>query len=412
MVRFLTKEAALILLLGLACPDRLRAADFSLVPSIGLSEDATDNINETVAGRRGDLVTRVQPGFLMKYGSSRATLEAAYNLEYRNYLNNNGTDGINHALALQGTCAVIKDFFTIDLSDTFSRISLDVARDNTAESLSQAQTDQNTLTVSPYLLWRLGSKSILKTGGRYSDVRYWSPDGIDRSEEGGFAQLTHELAEKLSLTAGYTFNNTATRILNYQDHDVSIGLRYQYADKSFLFGTLGNGWQDYSNGSRSNHLLWDAGIINDFGIFLATLETQARYSEDPLTVELLQTSYSAKLDKVLLRGKLGLYASYDEYVAAQTGEMDRRGVTVSAVASRELRSGLTASLNITGDHLSRRSTLDFPYHLSATGALEYAFNHDATLGLTYTYATYRYRIDRGDGSVEVNRVVAQVKKSF
>lgn len=411
-MKFLRKETMLLLFLGFICSSRLDAAEFRFMPSIGLSEDVSDNVNETASDRRVEMVTRVQPGGVLKFATSNSTLEAVYNLDYRYHALKNIKDGISHTLGLQGAFTIMEDFLKLDLSDTFSRISLDVARDTTSESLSLDQTDQNKLSVSPYLLWRLGQKGTLRTGIRYGDIRYWSPLGIDRWETGVFAQLTQEFTPKFISTAGYAFNKTNTDSLRYKDHDLSAGLRYEYAAKSFLFGSIGNSWQDYSNGSRMTNLFWDVGITNDFGPMLATVESQVRYTEDPLTVSLRQKSHSVKLEKVMPRSTLSLAAAYNEYTEVLTGASNRYSTTISAAASREISQNLTALLNVAGDHLSRRSSLDYPYHLTATGSLAYAMSHEAMIGLTYTFATYRYQLDQGEGSVEVNRIVLQFRKAF
>lgn len=406
------KKTALLIFLGLVCPSRLLAAEFHFVPSIGISEDVTDNVNETASGRKTEMVTRVQPGGALSYASSTSKLDAVYNLDYRYSALKNINDGISHSLGLQGAFTFLEDFLKLDVSDTYSRISLDVARDTTSESLSLDQVDQNTLTVSPYLFWRLSQKTTIRTGVRYLDIRYWSPSGIDSHQGGVFAQLTHELAPKLSLTAGYAFNKTITQYLRYDNHDVSAGLKYEFAAKSFVFGSIGNSWQSYSNGSRMSDLFWDAGVTKDFGTMVATLESQSRYTEDPLTASLRQKTHSAKLEKVMPRGTLSLSAAYNEYTDSLGESSSRHGTTIGVGLSREVNPQLTASLSVQGDQLSRRSALDYPYHLAATGTLGYAMDHEASVGFTYTYATYRYRLDQTAGDVEVNRIVLQFRKAF
>ena len=134
MVRRLKKRTACYFFFGLICPSRLPAAEFRLLPSIGLSEDVTDNVNETASGRRVEMVTRVQPGGALKYATSSSTLEAVYNLDYRYHAFKNIKDGVSHTLGLQGAFTIMEDFLKLDLNDTFSRISLDVARDTTAKA--------------------------------------------------------------------------------------------------------------------------------------------------------------------------------------------------------------------------------------------------------------------------------------
>jgi hypothetical protein len=411
-VKSLTFEVVLLFILGLLAPYHVSAAEVRFTPSIGISEDFSDNVRETIAGRRAEIVTRVQPGGVLRYATSASTLEAVYNLDYRYHALKNNKDGISHSLGALGAFTLIEDFLKFDISDTFRRISLDVARDNTSESLSLDQTDQNTLSISPYILWHLGQKGVLKTGARYGDVRYWSPQGIDRRELGAFAQLTHELTTRLSSTASYSFNKTVTQSLNYEDHNLSTGLRYEYAPNSFLFGSIGNSWQAFSDDRKMSNLFWDAGLVNDFGMFLGTLETVVHYTEDPLTVALRQKRHSVKLERVMPRGTIGVSAAYSEYTDVLTGASSRNSTTISTGASREINPSLTASLNITGDKVSRRSSLDYPYHLTATGSLGYAMAHEASLGFTYTYATYRYRLNKSEGSIEINRVILQFRKAF
>ena len=411
MVRRLHKEITFFLILALIGSSRLYAAEIHFVPSIGVSEDVTDNVYETVSGRRAEVVTRVQPGGALKYASSSSTLEAIYNLDYRYHALKNYNDGISHTLGVNGTFTLIDDFLKLDLSDTFSRISLDVARDTTAESLSVDQVDQNTLSISPYLLWRFGKKGIIKTGLRYADIRYWNPNSIDKRQEGTYIQLTHELTGKLSINAGYAFTKTITKPLLYDDHDLSVGFRYEFAAQSFFFGSIGNSWL-FSDRNRISNLFWDTGIIRDFGTMVATLETQVRYTEDPLTVSLRQVSHSLKLDKIMPRTTLGLTAAYNEYQDALTGASSRHGTTIGTGASREVSPNLTASLNVAGDQLNRRSSLDYPYHLSAIGSLGYQLGHESSIGFTYTYASYRYHLDQRNGSIEINRAILQYRKTF
>jgi len=406
------KIAALCGLLSLLGSGRPWAAEFRFVPSLGMGEDYTDNVDETVTGRHSDLVTRVQPGAAVKWDSTWSVFEAAYNLDYRHHSFSDIRDGITHSMSLQGALIPVEDFFKVDLTDTFRRISLDVARDTTSESLFVNQTDVNTFFVSPYLLWHSGQKGGLKTGVSYTDVRYWTPLGIDHRQESAFAQLSQELVPRLTLTAGASYNLIQTELLHYRQFDLSAGLRYEFAENSFLFGNVGNSWQHFSTGYSPNHLFWDAGVVRDFGSVLATLESLVRYSDDPLSVSLRQTSNSVKLERIMPRSTIGVSAARNDYSDTLGGVSNRHGTTIAASGTRELGSKLTASLTLSGDKLSRSSVLDYPYHLTATATLGYAMNYGVTLGFTYTYATYRYQLGQGRDAVEINRATLQLRKTF
>lgn len=317
MMKTVTSKIGLAwLVTSMWCAGPVFPADFRVTPMLGVTEDVTDNAYETSSQRKVESLTVVQPGFALMYSTPSSSLEGMYRLDYRYYAEQTSTNGINHTLALAGTFAVVDEFLKVGVSDTLSRISLDVARDTTAESANHGQADQNIATVSPYLDWHLSDKAELKSGGRYSDIRYWSSLGIDKREAGGFLELTDQVTSRLGLAARYVYNRTRTepvivrdnltgysRIepVNYQDHSVSGSFRFEYADDCFLFGSVGNSWQRFSYRSRLDNIFWDAGLSNRFGATVATLEGKSRYTEDPLTVSLRQTTYSLKIDKTLPR---------------------------------------------------------------------------------------------------------------
>lgn len=400
-------------------PLPVSAAETLIKPYIDLSEEITDNIYELPSSKRTEFITRIRPGATYHYLSPLWTWDAAYNFEYRNYARGSRGDEYTHDGALKGNISLLKNFLFLDLNDTYRRVTLDVSRDAATESsLFLNQTDQNIATISPYLLWRLRGDNTLKTGYRFTDTRYWNSagslnsTGIDKQVHRGFADLTHDITSKLSLSAGYAFTRLESNPTQFNKHDLYGGFRYQYADTSFVFGQLGNSWQQFDGGPDVNYLFWNAGITHDFRIAVATLETKVSPSEDPLNVSTKETSYSGKLEKTMERGMLGLSAAYSEYVHTETDLMDRRRLGFSAMGRYEVLQDLTASLTTTGERFSRKTAADYPYRFTGSAGLSYALKNELTLGLTYTYVTYRYELDSAAGAKDINKVVVDVKKSF
>jgi hypothetical protein len=387
------------------------AADMEFKPFIAVSEEFNDNILETQTNRRDEFITRVQPGATFRYKAPLWNWDLAYSFDYLNYARGSKGDEYNHDAGLKGNISLIDNFFYLDVSDSYHRISLDITRDVTLENPFLNQTDQNIATVSPYLLWRPSDKTTLKTGYRYIDTRYWG-SGIEKREHGAFADLNHELTSRFSISADYAFSKSVTTDTNFDRHDISGGFRYNYADKSFIFGSIGNSWQSFSNGIDTSNLFWTAGITHDLGVAVATLDTRVQFSEDPLTNSTKETIYSGKIDKELKRGAMGFSSSYSEYVTTQTGVQDQRKLAFGATGRYELLPGLTGNLAATGERFSIRTPTDYPYRMTGTGGLSYAFNHDITLGLTYTYVIYLYGLDTTGGAKEINRAVVEVRKVF
>lgn len=387
------------------------AAETSFKPFIAISEEFNDNIHETVNNKRRELITNISPGATFNYKAPIWNWDITYSFRYMNYARNSNDNEYTHDLGLKGNIPLIDNFFYLDVSDTYHRISLDIARDVTQESPFLNQTDQNIATISPYLLWRLGEKTTFKTGYRYTDTRYWGA-GIEKREHLAFADLSHELTSKLSISADYSFSKTKTAEIRFDKHDLSGGFRYNYADNSFVFGNAGKSWQSFPHGNNVSNLFWSAGITHDLNIAVATIDTKVQFSEDPLTNSTKETTYSGKLDKKLERGAIGFSSSYSEYVITQTGVQDRRKLAFGATGSYELFPDFTATMAATAERFSRKTTADYPYRFTGTGGLNYSFNYDISLGLTYTYVTYLYDLDTFTDAKETNRVVFEVKKTF
>lgn len=394
-------------------PRQACAAEMEFKPSLGVSEEINDNIYETASSKRAEYITRVQPGATLHYLTSFWSWDTAYTFDYRKYARHSRDDEYNHNANVQGKIALVDNFFYLDLSDTYQRVTLDVTRDVTTQSsLFISQTDQNIATLSPYLQWKLGEKSTLKTGYRYTDIRYWDSAGIDKLDHGAFADFSYELTPKLSLTTGYAFTRSKTATIRFDKHDVYGGFKYQYADKSFLFGKIGNSWQNFKNYNNVSYLFWDAGITHDFEIVTATLETIVQNTEDPLAVSTKETSYSLKLDKTQQRGAFGVSSTYSEYVNTQTETRNQRKLSFSGYWRHEVSQGLTGSLSATAERFYQDVSAGYPYHFIGSSGLSYAFNHDITLSLTYSYETNRYNIDSSAGGRDINRGIVEVKKIF
>lgn len=389
------------------------AANLDFKPFLSISEEFTDNIFEVTTSKRKEFITRLQPGFTSRYQAPVWTWDVAYTFEYRNYARSSKPNEYNHDAALKGNVALIENLLFLDLSDTYSRVTLDVSRNAATESsLFLNQADQNVATVSPYLLWRLRGDNTFKTGYRFTDTRYWDPTGIDKQEHRGFADLTHEFTSKFSISSGYAFTRLESLPSRFNKHDLYGGFRYEYADKSFVFGQIGNSWQQFNSGTKVNYLFWNAGVTHDFRVAVATLETRVANTEDPLAVSTKETSYLAKLEKNLNRGLIGVSASYSEYVNTETDLLDRKKLGFSATGRYEVMQDLTANLSLTGERFSKKTVDDYPYRFSGVAGLSYALKNEFTLGLTYSYVTYLYELDSTKGANEINKAVVEIKKAF
>jgi len=388
------------------------AADGEFRPLFSISEEVNDNVFETARNKRRDFITRVQPGFTSRYQAPLWNWDAAYTFDYRTYARNSRNDEFTHNASLRGTVSLIDNFMFLDVADTYQRVTLDVTRTAATESsLFLNQTDQNNATVSPYVLWRLGEKGTLKTGYRYGDIRYWG-NGIDRYEHGAFAELNRELFARFSVTAAYGFTRLESVPTRYDKHDVSAGFRYEYADRSFVFGQAGNSWQQFRNSSTNSFFFWNAGITHDLGGAVINLETRVQTSVDPLALTTRETVYSGRIEKTLDRGTVSFASLYTEYTDALDSGTNRHRLSLTGGGRYEILPDLNASLSVTADRFSRRVPDDYPYHLIGSAGLSWAFNRDLSLGLSYSYAVQRKDMETARDEIGISRVILEVRKTF
>jgi hypothetical protein len=404
----------LVLVLGtlaLSC-GQARAGDVLFVPNLTVSEEYNDNILETAGNRRADWVSRARPGVTWKYRAPSLNSDLAYTFDYRNFARRTKEDEMVHSLAYTGSAAFTDNWFFIDVSDQLSRVSLSVARDVTKESLFVNQTDQNVALVNPYLVWHPGAKSTVKTGYGFSDTRYWGSSGISKRQHRGSADYSQELGERVTLSASYSFSTVDTDTVDYREHSVSGGLRYEYAEKCFLFGTVGNSWQSFIGLRDASNLLYLAGLTHSIGTLSATLQSQIQYAEDPLAVSTRQTSHSLRLENLGEPAGYGLSASYNTYKGALSALADRTSISVQAFWRCQFTERFSATLNALGDRVKGGGNDGYPYHASGSLGVAYRFNYDISTALSYGYLEYRRRWDSATDARQGNRVTLELAKAF
>lgn len=404
------RTAATLFALSTLTSSAALAAEFRFTPSLALSEEYNDNLFQDATGEKTDLVTRVQPAVALSAEGGGFTTDLSYGVDYRYYAKESSSDEFDHRAAMKGSFKFFDDFLHLDLLDTYSRVSSELARDLTSESLVVDQTLQNNAVISPFLNWRPSGTSTLKTGYRYRDTRYWEGDGIDKIEHAGYAEWSRELSEGLVLSAGYTFASISSDTDGLDRHEAFAGLRYDYGTGNFLYGKGGYVRQSFDGGLEKSDPFWDVGVSRDFGLLVAALGTKVQYAEDPQTLSTRNISHYATLSRIFPRGFAGFTASWSKYEKEQQVPRDIEKKVLLGLAGRyELRPGLTANLNLSGDRLDSTLPSDYPYHLTAGAGFEYALGTHVVLAANYTHISYRDNLDSAAGSVEVNRAIVEMR---
>lgn len=399
---------SVLLLVVLVTSSAARAGEFSFHPSVAVSEEYSDNVYETRDNRRSDFISRFMPGLALKYNAPLWDWDLAYNFDYRLYARNSRNDDSTHNLAAKGHIKIIDELFFLDLSDTYKRVSLDVSRDYTQESLYANQTDSNTFTASPYFIFHPGTRTTIKTGYRYTNVWYRDPAAIDKREHTGFFNASYEYSSKLTFNVDYLYTRQNS-INPYNRNTPSVGARYEYADKCFVFGNGGYTWIDYKNLPDSNDPYWNAGLTHAFDTFTLTATAGVQYPEDPLNGFTRETNYTLALDKPLERGSIGLSLSYSDYKGEKVDRTKRYGVGVTG--KYDLTEKLGSSLTAKVDRYDYRDPSGNTRRIFITPGLSYSLPWETNLSLSYYFINY-HSASRYEDNYSLNRVVLEVRKTF
>ncbi|MBJ6801417.1 TIGR03016 family PEP-CTERM system-associated outer membrane protein [Geomonas propionica] len=401
------------LILSCQAPLPALGADYRLIPSLVVGEEYNDNLFQSASNAKTDFVTRVQPSLALNATGGGFSTDLSYGIDYRYFAKGSRKDQFDHRAAMKGSFGSPEDFLHLDLADTYSRVSSNVARDVVNESLVVNQTLQNNALISPYLTWHLPGGSKLKTGYRYRDVRYWEGDGIDKIEHDGYAEWSREIKAGMVLSAAYSYARVNSELAALDRHEVYAGLRYDYGTGNFLYGNLGYDWQYFDNGKSSSDPFWDLGAGRDFGVLTAVIGTKVQYTEDPQTIATRNVSHYATLSRNFPRGFASFNASYSKYDKQDLLVRDVQKKVLLGLSGRyELLQYLALTLNLSGDRLDRTIGTEYPYHLTGGLAVDYSLSQHLVLGANYSYISYRNDLGSTKGAVEVNRAIVEMRLSL
>lgn len=406
---FCTAAVCTLLLAGAA---QVQGADFSIKPSLAISEEYTDNVFENNLDNKSDFITRLLPGVAIKYTAPLWDWDLGYAYDYRYYAGGSRKNDTTHAINAKGLVKLIDGKLFLDLGDTYKRVSLDVTRDSADGTLYQNLSDQNVGVISPYLLLHPAPQLTLKSGYRYINTWYKEPQAVSRQDHVGFINNSYELSPTLFLTGDYTFTREIpVGISSFYRHEASIGPRYEYAEKSFIYAQAGFIDTDYDNGVHLLNPSWSAGLTHSFDTVIAQASTGTRYSDDPLGVSMMETSYNASLTGTLKQGTLTLQGSYTEFSDAIADTLKNKRYSGGIAGTFDLTRELRGSLGFTYENYRELLLGGITDRYFVNCGLNYSFGKELTAGVSYKYIEYSSARIAAD-NWQVNRLLLEVKKVF
>ena len=403
--------SVLSLIIVLALVSFAESAVFTIKPSLLISEEYNDNIFLERRDKSDDYITRLMPSITLNYETGLWKWDVKYTLDYRYYVKNSIEDDLTHNLEAETRLELLKERLFVIVRDEYSRVSLDVTRDFTRESLFLNQSDRNIFTLNPYFILRPSQVITVTTGYEYVNTWYEEDIAIDRIDNIAYIKSTYELSPRLILNAGYRFTQEENDVEDYTKNDIYIGSKYEYAEGSFLFFTLGHSWLDYETGDNIRHIYWNAGITHTFTLFTASLESGRDYLQDPEGTLTREDRYIASLRKTMERSTFNVSFYIREYRDFETEDLDTRTYGTGGNISYELTPRVTGKLEFVVEKLDRKLEDTYTRRYLGGLSIDYTVSEDMTLSFIYRYSD-SHSPEIPDDNYTNNRFLLELKKSF
>ncbi len=340
----------------------------SLRPAIGISveEEYNDNIYLRPDGELDDYITRISPSFLWSRSNPRWNFDISYSPRQILYAKNTGFNELRHTAFLTAGATLVRNLAFIDVTDTFTRVSLDSRRERTGISSFAGQTDSNTLVVNPYFRRNFSRSSRLEVGYEYTNTDYNRVDasglvygssyGTDRQSHGIAAIFEKNFSEQLDSEVSYRFTREIVEdsagtlygylgyLQNYDRHEADLTIRYIYSRRLNLSVRGGFNRIKFDDGNSNDGSIWEiemsyriSAAVNNSYRYLQSYENSVQYGVYKLKRQSLEFDYERRISLAL-----GFFTTEYDYL-----EINRKdsswGITTSVGVpiKRNLDFGLT-----------------------------------------------------------------------
>ena len=395
----MSKFSMVFLIFGLLLPlgGVAEGADFTFHPRISTTMEYNDNVTETKTPK-GDYLLILKPGFSATYDHSRVLFDVSYDFENKRYLDQTNSDEQNNYLNAQGNIEAIKDFFFVDISDSYKKVYQNVTRgDVETGDTTNGTTDQNSFSVNPYFVVPLQERTSLKVGAGFNDIWYAEEGSVDKRIYSLNADVGHELTDRWRLTSGVGFSKQDPRWEEggFERYNLMIGTTYTYAEGSFIEASWRPTYTDYEveDSSNAQYNPYSIGITHAFTPTLSgSLSTSMDFTEDPQSADTKnQYVHQARLTEEYERGSIAITLAYYDYEEIQASRTNywRPSIGGSHDLSERLTFNYSAYMNL-------YTNPDCEKTLFSLVGLSYSLSESTSTSLTYRFKMNDEQTDGND----------------
>ena len=373
---------------------------FEIHPYLTLEEEYNDNIFLSDENEEEDWITTVEPGISLSYDNRSVAATVDYSLRYRFYKDHED-ETLDKFKDVQRADATALFFggrpFTLRLSETISRETIDERDDNEFNDIENRSTVYHTTAVPEYR-WQLTPTFSLVFGYTYDRYDYVDARGNDSEEHEGRFSLVKQLSATTEVFAryAYTVHQSDADEDEFDRQDYILGLTQQLGRRTTV--SIEGGYSDieYDSGFETDGTNWLVDISYHLSepmtLSLGYSQDFTTTAEDGLT-ETQEASFGVIYEKEVMTASTELFWNDSDYVR-QDREDEAYGVRF------DLSRHLTRAFTVNADAEYEWATYDDPgvdeevdrFTVGASFGYEYR-RFLASLG-------YRYRIN--DSDIDVN----------
>ncbi|MFB0935692.1 MAG: TIGR03016 family PEP-CTERM system-associated outer membrane protein [Propionivibrio sp.] len=243
------------------------AGEWTITPSISVTETATDNVDQVDKHRTSSLITDISPGIFIAGEGDRVKLRFDYRMHNLFYSDDSSRNEVQNSLNAFGTLEALENWFFVDAYASISQQNLSAFRGSTYSSSvdtnnSNNTTETSTYRISPYFKGILGTSTDYELRYNLSKTTADEGSGYDtetRGFSGRLAGMTR-FSQFGWMLDGFTQKSKFDRGRDTEADLVRGTLTYRY-DPQFRVSLIA-GWEsnDYNSLDMESHTIKGAGF--------------------------------------------------------------------------------------------------------------------------------------------------------
>jgi hypothetical protein len=361
------------------------AAETSLLTSLSIGEQYNDNIYLQSSNPQHDYITEVIPSLTGHYQTPLWTWDANLSLQYLYYDIHHGNTQTNPSVYVRNLTNLWDPYLHVETIEDYRKVSQSVVNNFANQSPFVNQTEQNTLTLHPYLTVTPFQNTTLQYGHKFIDYHYNNGSGINRIDNIDYLESYINISSRMTFTVGVRLTREENNVNDYDQSDVYTGLVYRYSENSSIFGLVTKSWIDYQIGQNQNYWGWDAGLNHHIAEYTIKLETASVPIPDPSSIGTRQESYQATVSRDTPRSNISVGYTWSDYKNGQLNETTSTSGAVQGSLMWRFTPRLSGTATSLYQETNDKATNSYIYLSQSSLRSDYKLTEKITMSLWYTY---------------------------